>query len=83
MLTIKVLGSGCANCEKLTRLVREAVDFLNIEADVTKVTNYTEILDLGVMSTPGLIVNDEIVSSGRVPTLGEVISFITTALDTA
>lgn len=83
MLTIKVLGPGCANCEKLSGLVHEAVDFLNIEADITKVTDFTEILDLGVMSTPGLIVNDEIASSGRVPTLGEVISFITTALDTA
>ena len=82
MLSIKVLGPGCANCEKLAKLVHEAVDFLNIEADITKVTNYAEIIELGVMTTPGLIVNYQIVSSGRVPTIGEVTSFITTALDT-
>ncbi len=82
MLSIKVLGPGCANCDKLTKLVHESVDFLNIDAKITKVTGYTEIVELGVMTTPGLIVNDQIVSSGRVPTLGEVTSFITTALDT-
>ena len=83
MLSIKILGPGCANCEKLAKLVQEAVDFLNIEAEITKVTDYAEIVELGVMTTPGLIINDEIVSSGRVLTMGEVTSFITTALDTA
>ncbi len=82
MLSIKVLGPGCANCDKLAKLVHEAVDFLNTDADITKVTGYAEIVELGVITTPGLIVNDQVVSSGRVPTLGEVTSSITTALDT-
>ncbi len=83
MLSIKILGPGCANCEKLAKLVHEAVDFLNIDADISKVTDYAEIVELGVMTTPGLIINDEIVSSGRVLTIGEVTSLITTALNTA
>ena len=83
MLSIKVLGPGCANCDKLSKLVHESVDFLNIDAEVNKVTEYAEIIEHGVMATPGLIINDQIVSSGRLPTLGEVTSFITTALDTA
>ncbi len=81
MLNIKVLGPGCANCDKLTKLVHEAVDCLNIEAEVSKVTDYAQIVELGVMSTPGLIVNEQVVSSGRVPTLGEVTSFISTSLE--
>ncbi len=63
-------------------MVHEAVGSLSIEAEITKVTNYAEIVELGVMSTPGLIVNDQVVSSGRVPTMGEVTTFITSALDT-
>jgi small redox-active disulfide protein 2 len=80
MLDIKVLGPGCANCEKLDEMVHNVVDSLSIEAQVSKVTNYTEIVELGVMTTPGLIINGEVVSSGRVPTLGEVTTMITNAL---
>jgi len=81
MLDIKVLGPGCTNCEKLGEMVHNVVDSLSIDAQIIKVTDYAEIVELGVMSTPGLIINDQIVSSGCVPTMDEVTSLITTALD--
>lgn len=80
MLDIKVLGPGCANCEKLAELVKQAVNSLSIEANISKVTDYVEIVNLGVTTTPGLIINAQVVSSGRVPTQAEVTTFITSAL---
>lgn len=72
MLSVKVLGSGCANCLKLEQLVRQAVDELGMEATVEKVTDYATILRYGVMTTPGLVVNDRLLLSGRVPPPDEV-----------
>ena len=80
MISIKVLGPGCANCKRLEQLARQAVDSLGIEADFEKVTDYARIVDLGVMSTPGLIVNDKVVSSGRIPSEEEITGWIKEAL---
>jgi len=82
MLTIKVLGSGCANCKRLEQLTKKAVEQLGIEAEVLKVTDPTQYADYGVMATPGLVINEKTVSSGRIPSMAEVTSFITTALMT-
>ena len=79
MLNIKVLGSGCANCNRLEKMVRNAVDQLGIEAQVEKITDPTKYLDYNVMSTPGLVINGKTFSSGRVPSLAEITSFVTTA----
>ena len=81
MLTIKVLGSGCANCKQLEKIARQAVVQLAIEAEVVKVTEYDQILAHGVMSTPGLVINEKVVSSGKVPTSAEVVSWLATALE--
>ena len=83
MLTIKVLGSGCANCSQVEKLAKKAVAQLGIEAKVLKVTDPTQYSDYGVMSTPGLVVNEVTVSSGRIPSLAEITSFITSALAAA
>lgn len=80
MLTIKVLGSGCENCKRLEATVRKAVSQLGIEADVIKVTEYPEIMKYKVLSTPGLVINEKVVSAGRVPGEAEVTTFLTTAL---
>lgn len=80
MLTIKVLGSGCANCKKLEALTRQAISKLGIEADVIKVTEYPDIMKYNVMSTPGLVVNEKVVSSGRIPSEAEITTFLTSAL---
>lgn len=76
MIEIKVLGPGCANCKRLEQIVNRVVDSMGIEANVIKVTNYSKIVDLGVMQTPGLIINDKVLSSGRIPAVEEVENWI-------
>jgi small redox-active disulfide protein 2 len=80
MLTIKVLGSGCANCKRLEQITKKVVEQLGVEAEVIKVTDPTKYSDYGVLATPGLVINEVTVSSGRVPSMPEITSFITTAL---
>jgi len=83
MLTIKVLGSGCANCKRLEKLTQKVVDDLGVDAEVDKITDPTKYADYGVLSTPGLVINDETVSSGRIPSVTEITTFVTAALATS
>ena len=83
MLTIKVLGSGCANCKKLEATAHQAVDQLGIQAEIIKVTEYPDIMAYNVMSTPGLVINEKVVSTGRIPSTAEVSSWLASALETA
>ena len=71
-MIIKVLGPGCANCVNLERVTREALEQLGVEATVEKVTDFPTIVGYGVMSTPGLVVDEKLVLSGRVPTAAHV-----------
>jgi len=80
MLTIKVLGSGCANCKKLEAIARKAVENLGAEAEVIKVTDYNDIMKYPILSTPGLVVNETLVSSGRIPSEAEIVSWLKNAL---
>jgi len=68
MLHIKVVGSGCPNCQKLEALCREVIDEGDLDAQIEKVTDVNQFADLGIFMTPGLVVNDEVVSSGKIPT---------------
>jgi small redox-active disulfide protein 2 len=81
MLTIKVLGSGCANCKRVEQIAHKVVDELGIEAEIVKVTEYPEIMKYNVMSTPGLVVNEKLVSYGRIPTPAEVTTWMMNALE--
>lgn len=81
MLTIKVLGSGCANCKRLEQIVRKAVKNMAVEAEVVKVTDYQDILQYEILSTPGLVINEKVVSYGRIPTEPEVMTFMANALE--
>lgn len=72
MLTVKILGSGCANCKRLETTAREAASGANIEAEFVKVTDVNEILEYDVLSTPALVIDDKVVSSGRVPSVAEI-----------
>jgi small redox-active disulfide protein 2 len=83
MLTIKVLGSGCANCKRVEQIARKALSEMGIEAEVVKVTNYNDIASYNVLSTPGLVINEKVVSSGRIPTPAEVTTWLVNALETA
>jgi small redox-active disulfide protein 2 len=83
MLTIKVLGSGCANCKRVEQIARKVVGTMSLEAEVVKVTEYPDIMKYNVMSTPGLVINEKVVSSGRIPSEAEITTFLTDALETA
>ena len=69
---IKVLGPGCANCVNLEKNTRAALASLGMEASVEKVTDYAEIAGYGIMRTPGLVVDEQVLVSGRVPKAAEI-----------
>ena len=71
-MKIKVLGPGCKNCVTLEKNVREALTRLGVEAAVEKVTDYADIAGYGILRTPGLVVDEQVLLSGRVPTAGQV-----------
>ncbi|HRY08998.1 MAG: TM0996/MTH895 family glutaredoxin-like protein [Actinobacteria bacterium] len=78
-MLIKVLGPGCANCKRLEDRTREAVTDLGLDAQIEKVTDYAEIAGYGVMKTPGLVIDEKLVVSGRVPTTREITDLLTPA----
>lgn len=83
MLTIKVLGSGCANCKRVEQIARKVVADLGVEAEVIKVTDYNDIVAYNVLSTPGLVINEKVVSTGRIPAPAEVTTWVADALEVA
>ena len=80
MLTIKILGSGCANCKRLEQITRKIVEEMELKAEVIKVTDYNDIMKYNILSTPGLVINEKVVSSGRIPSPAEVTTYLTSAL---
>ena len=81
MLTIKILGAGCANCKRVEQIARRTVESLALEAEFIKVTDYTEIMAYDLLSTPGLVINGELVCAGRIPVAAEVTTWIMNALE--
>ncbi len=79
MLTIKVLGSGCANCKKLEALAHQAVESMRLPAEIIKVTDYAEMMQYNIMSTPGLVINEKLVSAGRIPSVAEISTWLADA----
>jgi len=77
MLTIKVLGPGCANCKRLEGLVRKVIDTQGLEAQVDKITDYAAMMRWPILSTPGLVVTDTLASSGRIPSEAEIAGWLT------
>ena len=76
MTIIKVLGSGCSNCVRLAANAHEAVEKLSMEATIQKVTDYTEIHSYPILATPGLVIDEKLVSAGRIPSVDEIINWL-------
>lgn len=71
-MVIKVLGPGCFNCQKLEALARKASTELGLDAAIVKVTDYADIMAYGIMSTPALVVDEQVKIAGFVPSLDQV-----------
>lgn len=76
-MIIKILGSGCANCHRLEANARDALATLGMEATIEKVTDFGDIASYGVMKTPGLVVDEQVLVSGRVPNAAEIAALLT------
>lgn len=74
---IEVLGTGCAKCKRLEKNVREAVAELGADVEIVKIDDFDEIVKRGIMITPGLVLDGEIVAAGRVPGIEEIKGMIT------
>lgn len=72
ILNIKILGTGCPNCITLEKHTLQAIAELELEAIVDKITDIESIMGYGVMSTPALVVNEEVLSAGRVSPVEEI-----------
>lgn len=75
-MVIKILGTGCAKCKSLEENAKKAVKELGLNAKVVKVKEYRDIAAYGVMKTPGLVINERVVSMGRVLTVEEIMGIL-------
>jgi small redox-active disulfide protein 2 len=76
-MIIKILGSGCANCHRLEANTKDALATLGLDATIEKVTDFADIASYGVMRTPGLVVDEQVLVSGRVPDAAELTKLLT------
>ena len=79
-MEIKVLGPGCAKCQQLEKIVKEVVKELGVDVKIEDIKDIKKIMEYPILTTPGLVINEKLVCSGRVPDKAEITTFITTAL---
>jgi small redox-active disulfide protein 2 len=79
MMEIKVLGTGCPNCKKTKAIVAEALKELDVDVQVVEVQDIPSIMAYGVMSTPAIVIDEKVVSAGKVPAKSQVIAMIRSA----
>jgi len=77
--TIKILGIGCSNCQKVEEVAQKAAAYMNIEAEYFKLKNPSEWTDYNILSTPGLVINEKLVCAGRIPSMAEVSTWLADA----
>ncbi len=78
-MKIKVIGPGCVKCRGLDHRVRKAVGELNLEAEVEKVEQITEIMRYGMLKTPALVIDERVVMSGQLPSYSEIKALLQTS----
>jgi len=79
-MEIKVLGTGCARCKSLEKATLQAISESGIDATVTKVEDFLEIMKLGVMTTPALVVDGKVLVKGQVPSVAEISQMLINAM---
>ena len=79
-MEIQVLGPGCPNCKRVEKVTRQAIADMGVEATIAKVTDWDGILTYEILATPGLVINEQVVSSGRIPSRVEVTTWVANAL---
>ena len=75
-MTIKILGSGCVNCEKVESLAKQAVEELDVQAAFEKVKDIEKILGYGIARTPGLVINEQVKAAGKIPSLEQIKTWV-------
>jgi len=79
-MNIKILGPGCARCHQLEKTTREVVKELGVDAEVEEVKDINKIMEYPILTTPGLVINEQLVCAGRVPNKAEIAQLIANAL---
>ena len=79
-MEIKILGPGCSNCRRLYAEAEKAVALSGQPATITKVEAIEEIVDYGILRTPGLVIDEKVVASGRIPSASEIVTMIMNVL---
>jgi len=79
MVTVKILGSGCANCRRLEAMVQKVVTAKRLDVRLEEVTDYAEIMKYPILSTPGLVIDEKLVSAGRIPAESEIVQWLSAA----
>jgi small redox-active disulfide protein 2 len=79
-MEIKILGVGCANCKRVESVARQVVEEMGVGATITEVTDMDKIVSYDIVTTPGLVINEKVVSSGRIPSKAEVSTWVVNAL---
>jgi len=80
LLTIKILGSGCPNCKRVEAIARQTAEMMGMQAEFIKVTDYNQIMQYNILSTPGLVINEKLVCAGRIPNQAEVSTWLADTL---
>ena len=75
-MEIKILGTGCPKCKRLEEVTREAVAAAGVEATITKVTDISAIMAYSILSTPGLVINEQVKAAGRLPSKEEIMAWL-------